>query len=271
MKIVFWQPYYMEYGSECVAKAIAGISALVGESSILVEAPEWEVIQKEKVSDILVAESGVAYYRRSKDLSRIVDAYREDGWCPVRFLKENVIRTGRNCFRIPHHIESGSDETYQSLTPYCKKIFDMLSYQFQQVFWDVGRLHDSNLNYFLQEADLVVVVLENNQKILDSFFETHHRFQEKFFYLINGADFHGHLSRQTILQQYRIEEIRFGNIKHHHKFFEDAEKNEIMWKISQEYERRNRNNFGEECMQVWKQIQKVADELGVNQHNTLLF
>lgn len=271
MKIVFWQPYHMEYGSEYLSKAIAGISALLGETSILVEAPEWEEWHKEELSDILVAESGVAYYRTAKDLSRIVDVYREDGWCPTRFLKENVIGAGRNCFRIPYHIESGSEAAYQSLTPYCKKIFHMLSYQYQHVFWDVGRLQGSYLNCFLKEADLVVIILENNQERLDSFCETFHRFQGKFFYLISGADFHGHLSKQTILQRYRIEETYFGNVKHYRKFFSSMGKNEIMWRIAQEYERRNPNNFGEECMQIWRKIQRASDELGVNQHNTLIF
>lgn len=271
MKIVFWQPYYMEYGSEYLSKAITAMSALGGEPSILVEAPEWEPAQKEEVSDILVAESGVAYYRTAKDLGRIVDACREDGWCPTRFLKENVIQAGRNCFRIPHRVDSGSEVAYGALRPYCKKIFDMLSYQYQQVFWDVGQLQGSYLTYILREADLIVVLLENNQEILDSFFKTFHRFQEKFFYLISGADFHGHLSKQTILQQYRIEEACFGNIKHYHNFFASVGKNEIMWRIVQEYERRNLNNFGEECMQVWKQMQRASDVLGVSKHNTLLF
>lgn len=257
MKIVFWQPYHMEYGSEYLSKAIAGIGGLMGESSILVEAPTWEEKMGEEITDMLVAEAGIAYYQNPKNLSRIVDVYKEDGWCPTRFLKENVIPAGRNCFRMPHVTDGGSYAAYHNLTYYCKKIFNMLSCEYQHIFWDVGRLQEPYLTYFLREADLVVVNLENNQEVLDSFFEAFHEFQGKFFYLISGADFHGQLSKQTILYQYRIEESYLGILRHYHNFFASMEPCEIMWRIAQEYERRKPYNFGEECMQVWKQMQKM--------------
>lgn len=257
MKIVFWQPYHMEYGSEYLSKAIAGMAGLMGDTSILVEAPTWEEKQEEKLSDVLVAEAGNVYYQIRKDLTRIVDVYREDGWCHTRFLKENVIPVGRNCFRMPHATDGGSYAAYYNLMPYCKQIFYMLSCEYQHTFWDVGRLQVPYLTYFLREADLIVVNLENNQDSLDSFFETFHRFQGKFFYVINGADFHGHLSKQTILQRYRIGENHLGILKHYHNFFATVEEYEIMWRIGQEYERRKLHNFGEECMQIWKQLQRV--------------
>lgn len=256
MKIVFWQPYYMEYGSEYLAKSMAGVSSLMGKSSVLVESPVWEEKTKEDLSNKLVAEASFDYYPNPKDLGRIIDIYKEDGRCPRQFVRDNAIMAGKNCFRIPYHVEESSRAAYEALTYYGKEIFSLLSKEYQYVFWDVGRLQGNCLAYFFENADLIVVNVENNQEMLDSFFETVHRFQQKYFYLISGGDFHGHLSKDAIINRYRIEEPCFDILKHYHNFFACTGEKEIMWRIRQEYEHRKPYNFGEECMQAWRKMLK---------------
>lgn len=219
MKIAFWSNVR---GQSCVTSNLACVSVLSA-----INCPDERTIVFEnhknivnlgsalfrQTSNNLIKESGS--YQVGSGLGRILrllgegrEITSENLYC----LTESYL--GKRLFYLPANPVKSPDYLEYYLEKEAVRAMNFLEKHSDMVMVDTAAAPLASSRKILQQADVVVVNLNQNYQMLSHFFRNYTSIQRKAFYLIGDYDHKSDLTRGEIMRMFNIPGSRIGTIPH---------------------------------------------------------
>ena len=121
---------------------------------------------------------------------------------------------GKRLFYLPSEPVKSSDYLEYYLEREAVRTMECLERLSDMVMVDTSAAQLASSRKILQQADLVVVNLNQNLPLLSHFFRNYSSIQEKAFYLIGNYDGKSELTKSAIMKQFHIPGAKIGTIPH---------------------------------------------------------
>lgn len=199
MKTIYWSNFYGQTGTTTNMLATAVLSdILYGQKSIQLHTKlrlsqkESALIQKKPRTKPLHKEAGldmlIKRIKAGENTEELLNAY-----CVSLF---------RDYFDRSYGNNSGAEEKYMNeVTIYLHEILNLAEEFYESVFFDAGAVKGSVAEKIFQEADLLVVNLNQNTRVLDDYF-MNHKPDSKTIFLIGNYDSKSTLNVQRLIKNY---------------------------------------------------------------------
>lgn len=225
MKVAFWSNVR---GKSCVTSNLACISIISalnhpGKRMIVFENhqnimnlettymhEQTEAVVNEPVRYTVGAGTGL---RRVFQLVEEERAVSEDKFlgCTRDFL-------GRQLVYVPAGNELNAEVFEYQMNRDCLRTLNFLERYAKVVIVDTSASPLESSRRILREADLVVVNLSQNERMLSHFFRNYSEIRKKAFYVIGNYEENSTLSRERIIKKYRLNAEKIGIIPHNIDF-----------------------------------------------------
>ncbi len=223
MKVAFWSNVR---GKSCVTSNLACISVLSALSC-----PKERTILFENHQNILNLGS-TFFSPNSKNAVREAKGYTvETGMGKLLQIvgKGTILSSegfyslvsdylGKRLFYIPSEGARHSDFPEYQMNKECIRTMRYLEQYGNLVLVDTAAAPLISSRKILQQADMVVVNLNQNRQMLDHFFRNYSSIRKKAFYLIGNYEGDSELTKGAIINEYRIPGSRIGTIPHSTRF-----------------------------------------------------
>ncbi len=223
MKIAFWSN---ARGKSCVTSNLACISVLSalsrpGERTIVFENHQniinlGSTLFSHNSENVVKEADG---YNVEKGLGRIMKSVERGETLPEDILYSSTKDfLGKRLFYIPTDEGKNPDVLEYQLDRSCIPTMKYLERYSDMVLVDTSSAPLGSSRKILQQADMVVVNLNQNRQMLSHFFRNYSSIRKKAFYLVGNYDAQSELSRGAIMKEYRIPGNRIGTIPHNPRF-----------------------------------------------------
>lgn len=249
MKIAFWSNVR---GKSCVTSNLACISILSalnhpGKRMIVFENHQnimnlETTYMKEKTA--AVVNEPVRYTSGAgtglKRVFQLVEEERavsEDNFlgCARDFL-------GRQLIYVPAGNELNAEVFEYQMNRDCLRTLDFLERYAKVVMIDTSASPLESSRRILQEADLVVVNLSQNERMLSHFFRNYSGIRKKAFYVVGNYEEHSALSRDRIIKKYQLDADKIGIIPHNIDFQDAISQGNLIPFLVNHFRCRKRND-----------------------------
>ncbi|MCH5266353.1 MAG: hypothetical protein J1F02_10670 [Lachnospiraceae bacterium] len=250
MKVAFWSN---ARGKSCVTSNLACISVLWALSR-----PTERTILFENHQNIINLGS-TFFSHNSENVVREANGYTvETGLGRIMksvergegLSEENLYGSakdflGKRLFYIPTDEGKNPDVLEYQLDRDCVPAMKYLERYSDMVLVDTSAAPLASSRKILQQADMVVVNLNQNQQMLSHFFRNYSSIRKKAFYLVGNYDAQSELSKGAIMRAYQIPGSRIGTIPHNVQFSDAVSDGMIIPFLLKNYscERRSENFY----------------------------
>jgi hypothetical protein len=224
LTVAFWSNVG---GKSCVTSNLACMSVL----STLASQREGKTILLENHQNIFNL-GNVLFSQKSKQVMKERSRYQvECGLAQLLRLLEQGVTPSEECF---YHITEdflgkrlfylstegvhNTDIFEYKMERECVRTMHYLENQGELVMIDTSSAPLPSSRKILQEADLVVVNLNQNRQRIDHFFRNYSEIRRKAFYLIGDYDEESEFSKAAIMDKYDVPGNRIGTIPHNIRF-----------------------------------------------------
>ncbi len=248
MKVAFWSN---ARGKSCVTSNLACISVLSAISR-----PEERAIIFENHQN-LINIGNVLFNQKSESEVRETEIYgMEKGVKKILNLVEQGVTLsqervaslsqeylGNRLFYLPMDQGGNPDLFEYQMDRIAVKAMKNLEGCSDFVFVDTSANSLSSSRKILQQADMVVVNLNQNKQMISHFFRNYSQMQEKAFYLIGNYDDNSELSKAYLTRKYGIPGSHIGTIPHNVQFSDAVSEGKVIPFLLRDYrcQEENRN------------------------------
>ena len=166
---------------------------------------------------------------------------------------------GKRLFYLPSEPVKSSDYLEYYLEREAVRTMECLERLSDMVMVDTSAAPLASSRKILQQADLVVVNLNQNLPLLSHFFRNYSSIQEKAFYLIGNYDGKSELTKSAIMKQFHIPGAKIGTIPHDTGFSDAMSRGQLIPFLLKNYMQENSLSH-EMFMQAVKETVSLLQE-----------
>ncbi|HCI67292.1 MAG TPA: hypothetical protein DER12_11705 [Lachnospiraceae bacterium] len=166
---------------------------------------------------------------------------------------------GKRLFYLPSEPVKSSDYLEYYLEREAVRTMECLERLSDMVMVDTSAAPLASSRKILQQADLVVVNLNQNLPLLSHFFRNYSSIQEKAFYLIGNYDGKSELTKSAIIKQFHIPGAKIGTIPHDTGFSDAMSRGQLIPFLLKNYMQENSLSH-EMFMQAVKETVSLLQE-----------
>lgn len=174
---------------------------------------------------------------------------------------------GKRLFYLPSEPIKSSDYLEYYLEREAIRTMECLEQFSDMVMVDTSAAPLASSRKILQQADLVVVNLNQNMPLLSHFFRNYSSIQEKAFYLIGNYDADSELTKAEIMKRFHIAGSKIGTIPHDIGFSDAMSKGQLIPFLLKNYSAKESATHQKFIKTVCETVSLLQEQIKIGERN----